>query len=206
MNFHLVGTEYGGWLLNLDLVPHGSTIISAGVGEDISFDSFLIHHKGCKVVGVDPTPKSHRFIESHVGLENFMLVKKALTSKDNDAIALYKNKNNDHVSESILNSHDSILQSDSYYASTVTLPRLFEEHNNISVVKMDIEGAEYEVIETIQSIPDSVRQLCVEFHHFCTNKTIQDTVRCVEVLGSLGFENYLQKPSIKPLVELTFWR
>jgi hypothetical protein len=38
MAIELLGTDYGGWLIDLDLIPRGSTIISAGVGEDISFD------------------------------------------------------------------------------------------------------------------------------------------------------------------------
>ena len=73
MEFNLIGTEYGGWLLNLDLVPRESTIISAGVGEDISFDTFLIDQKDCKVIGIDPTPKSHLFIENYENLHNFYL-------------------------------------------------------------------------------------------------------------------------------------
>lgn len=206
MSFRLIGTEYGGWLLNLDLVPPGSTIISAGVGEDISFDTFLITNKGCKVVGIDPTPKSHRFIERHHNLENFVLVKKALTAEDGDVVTLYKNKNEHHVSESTLNSHHSVLGFDSYYSSTLNLASLFEQYEDISVVKMDIEGSEYDVIESLQLIPDSVKQFCVEFHHFCTSKTIDDTKRCIEALGLLGFKKYVEKPSPKPLNELTFWR
>ena len=31
--FELVGTQYGGWCVSLDLIPEGSTVISAGVGE-----------------------------------------------------------------------------------------------------------------------------------------------------------------------------
>ena len=43
--FSLVGTQYGGWCIDLDLIPEKSTIISAGVGEDISFDKELIKLK-----------------------------------------------------------------------------------------------------------------------------------------------------------------
>ena len=40
-----LGTEYGGWLVDLDLIPERSTIVSAGIGEDISFDLELIRQK-----------------------------------------------------------------------------------------------------------------------------------------------------------------
>ncbi len=206
MNFQLIGTEYGGWLLDLDLIPENSTIISAGVGEDISFDTFLIANKNCDVVAIDPTPKSHHFINVQTGLQNFVLLKNALTSKPDDIVTLYKNKNNNHVSESILESHHSVLPFDSYYANTITLDNIFETYDNISVVKMDIEGAEYDVIEVLKEIPESVKQFCVEFHHFCSDKTLEDTKNSINILASLGFNNYAEKPSPKPLNELTFWR
>ena len=51
MSFKLIGTQYGGWALNQELVPEGSCVISAGVGEDISFDLFLIKNKNCRIIG-----------------------------------------------------------------------------------------------------------------------------------------------------------
>ena len=45
-----LGTEYGGWLVDLDLIPERSTIVSAGIGEDISFDLELIRQKRCNVI------------------------------------------------------------------------------------------------------------------------------------------------------------
>jgi FkbM family methyltransferase len=206
MNFKLIGTQYGGWALDTSLVPSNSTIISAGIGEDISFDLFLIKNRNCNIIGVDPTIKSHTFIKNQNGLTNFTLIKKALHSIDDDIITIYKNKIPNHVSESVLQSHMSAHKFDSYYAETINLDSLFNNHNNISVIKMDIEGSEYDVIECLSEIPDSVKQFCVEFHHFCTEKTIDDTNNAISKLNSLGFENFFEKPSDKKLSELTFWR
>jgi len=206
MSFDLIGTEYGGWMLNLNLVPVGSTIISAGVGEDISFDVELINQRQCKIIGIDPTLKSHLFIEKQTNLNNFMLLKKALTSLDDDIVKLYKQKNPNYVSESTLSTHHSVLNFDSYYAVTINLKKMFEGYENISVVKMDIEGSEYDVLQSLEHIPDSVKQICVEFHHFCTDKTLEDTKAMVKILANLGFKNFIEKPSTKQLNELTFWR
>ena len=71
---------------------------------------------------------------------------------------------------------------------------------------MDIEGAEYEVIDSLDYMPKSVRQFCVEFHHFCTEKTIEDTKNAISKIKSFGFENFIEKTSTKPLNEITFWR
>ena len=70
-NVTMLGTDYGGWIVDLDMIPQGSTVISAGVGEDISFDLELINRYSCRVIGIDPTPKSHKFIQSQEELKNF---------------------------------------------------------------------------------------------------------------------------------------
>jgi FkbM family methyltransferase len=206
MSFNLYGTNYGGWVVDLDLIPNGSTIISAGVGEDISFDLEMISKRQCNVIGIDPTPKSHRFIEDQRGLTNYELVKEALHTTSGDILQMYKNTRDDHVSESILPDHRSVKDFDSYYTSTVSLSSLFEKYKNISVIKMDIEGAEYDILRDISDIPSTVKQMCVEFHHFCTNKTIDDTKIIIDIIKALGFENYVEKPHSKSLSEITFWR
>ena len=206
MAFELVGTNYGGWMVDANLISRGSTIISAGVGEDISFDLWLMKERGCKIVGIDPTPKSHSFIESQGNLGNFELIKMALHSSDNDIVTLYKNKRSDHVSESILVHHHAVNDFDSYFSETVSLNKLFDKYENISIVKMDIEGSEYDVIRSLEYVPSTVKQFCVEFHHFCTSKTIEDTKNMITILSNLGFKNFIEKPSTKQLNELTFWR
>jgi FkbM family methyltransferase len=200
-----LGTDYGGWVVDLSLIPEQSTIISAGIGEDISFDTALISRRGCNIIGVDPTPKSHAYIENYAGLNNFTLIKRALDNVPDDLIMMYKNTNPNYVSESFLPNHSSVSQLEYYYAETVTLSELFEQYEDVSVLKMDIEGSEYKVLQNLQAVPKSIRQMCVEFHHFCTDYTMEDTQKAIEHLHSLGFEKYVQnKPNA--WAELTFMR
>lgn len=206
MNFVVCGSQYGGFLIDFDIIKEGSTVISAGIGEDISFDVGIIERKGCKIIGIDPTPKSHAFIESFPKLENYKLIKDALHVSDGEIIEMYKNKREDHVSESIYPTHAGVKEYDSYYSETISLPTLFRENKDISVVKMDVEGAEYDIFANLSEIPETVRQVCVEFHHFCTDKTIEDTKSIINKMKTLGFEHYIENPSGKSLAEITFWR
>jgi hypothetical protein len=58
------GTGYGGWWLPDD---HGlgpeSYIVSAGVGEDISFDMAIHGATGCKILLLDPTERAAKHLE-----------------------------------------------------------------------------------------------------------------------------------------------
>ena len=167
-----LGTEYGGWLLDLELVPDNSTVISAGIGEDISFDTELIKRKNCQIVGIDPTIKSHKFIDSQTGLDNFSLIKKALDKTKDDIVFMYENTNPNYVSESILPNHHSV-GNNYYLTETITLQELFEAHKNISVVKMDIEGSEFDIFKKLIKNKSRFFER-VEFFHLEVHDLVED--------------------------------
>ena len=200
VKFELVGTQYGGWCVSLDLIPEGSTVISAGVGEDISFDKEIIRLKNCNVIGVDPTEKSAKYMRENPQ-DNFQFIQKAL-SHTNEKIKIYKNHNPEWVSESILRSHNMV-SDDFYEAESTTLSELLKQYPNVSLIKMDIEGSEYELIDSLSEL--KVPQVCVEFHHFCSEKTWEDTKRCILKMGEIGYKRFLEKPnSQQKYTELTF--
>lgn len=179
-----IGTEYGGWAVDLDLIPFGSTVVSAGVGEDISFDLGLINLKSCRVIGIDPTEKARRYIENNKN-ERFDFLQKALYSKSNKKIKIYKSNNPDWVSESLTPSHHTVTPSQFYEAETISIEDILNKYKNVSVLKMDIEGAEYEVLNSISKL--DVPQICIEFHHFCTDFTADDTEKCIKHLQRMGY-------------------
>jgi hypothetical protein len=53
-----LGTEYGGWSFVDEQDLYGCTIISAGLGEDASFDVEFASKYNAKVIIVDPTPRA----------------------------------------------------------------------------------------------------------------------------------------------------
>ena len=180
-----LGSEYGSSVVVLDLIAPESTIISAGVGEDISFDLELIKQKGCKVIGIDPTDKAKTYVEK-IRNENYVFLQKALFSQNRNSVTMYKSSRPDYVSESVTRSHRSVASSDCYEAQTISIEELLKEYPDISLLKMDIEGAEYDVLNSIEKL--NIPQIYVEFHHFCTQYSPQDTYRCIEHVKALGYE------------------
>ena len=62
------------------------------------------------------------------------------------------------------------------------------KHTHIDVLKMDIEGAEYEVIETIIKSPVTIDQILVEFHD---RNFDPDEPRSRETVRKLSGNGYL---------------
>lgn len=180
----IIGTEYGSSAVVLDLIPVGSTVISAGVGEDISFDLELIRLKQCRVIGIDPTEKAKRYIERNPN-EHFHFLQKALYSGGSKKTKVYKNTNSSYVSESITCSHNMVSKSEFYETEVISISELLEEYEDISLLKMDIEGAEYAVINSLKEL--DIPQIYIEFHHFCTDFTPDDTTRCIKHLNDMGY-------------------
>jgi FkbM family methyltransferase len=183
MNIRHLGTNYGGWTIDLDSINDGDIIIDAGLGEDISFDLKLNEIKKIKIIGIDPTPKSHNYIQN-LNIENLELIKKAIDVEDKKIIKMYKNSNPDWVSESSHIDHLNVSENSFYEVETISLKSLIKNYNP-SLVKLDIEGTEYDVLE--QCI--GVKQICVEFHHKqLKNRDINDTLNLITIMENNGYQ------------------
>ena len=61
-------------------------------------------------------------------------------------------------------------------------------HKEVDLLKMDIEGAEYEVIEALPKNRVAINQILIEFHHMYKGILISKTVDAISTLSNLGFE------------------
>lgn len=181
-NIRHFGTDYGGWTVDLDHIKDGDVIIDAGLGEDITFPLELQEHRKVKVVGVDPTEKSIKHVNS-INPDNFELLENAIAPEGVKEIEMYKNTNPEWVSESALSNHSSV-GGDKYTAKCISFKELREKYRNVAVIKMDIEGSEYDCIQECVGI----KQVCVEFHHFCLDdKTQSDTEAMIDMMKDNGY-------------------
>jgi len=61
-------------------------------------------------------------------------------------------------------------------------------HSHIDILKMDIEGAEYDVIEDIRLSNIRPKQLLVEFHHRFPNIGISKSKQAISNLRKMGYQ------------------
>jgi len=68
-------------------------------------------------------------------------------------------------------------------------------HKEIDLLKMDIEGAEYKVIDDLIKDKLPIRQIAVEFHHRFREFGILKTRQYVKKLRNTGFRLFYVSPS-----------
>ena len=65
-------------------------------------------------------------------------------------------------------------------------------HHEIDILKMDIEGAEYEVIDDLLDEPiDRIQQILIEFHHWIyPSISLKATSNAISKLENEGYKLY----------------
>jgi FkbM family methyltransferase len=157
-----VGTSYGGWAVPKESIDPTWVCYTAGVGEDASFDVALAD-MGCQVIAIDPTPRAVEYTESLLAEHpNLRLAPYALWTEDTE-IEFFPPENPDHVSFSATNRQHT---SEPIRVPARTIASIAEEfgHERIDLLKLDIEGAEYPVLGSLDLRVLGVRVLCVEYH------------------------------------------
>jgi len=158
--FLRLGTEYGGWWVETKDFSSDSKIISAGLGRDVSFDLELIEKYGCRVIGLDPTPKSTDYVaQKTASVPNFEFQQVAIAKSDG-VLHLSPPDNSKNVSFKLSGEEKGVA------FPCKSLSTILTELNwgGIDLLKMDIEGAEFEVLQDLVEKNILVNQLCVEFH------------------------------------------
>ncbi|WP_156308663.1 FkbM family methyltransferase [Sphingobacterium endophyticum] len=158
------GNGYGGFYVDPTLVPDQAIVYSFGIGEDISFDKAIISKHGCQVYGFDPTPKSINYVKNNETPEAFNFHPYGIGEKT-EMVTFHLPKNKDHVSGSVYD-HKLVDEHNSVEVLLKEFKEIVSElgHDHIDVLKMDIEGSEYVVMDGILKSGIPIQQILVETH------------------------------------------
>jgi FkbM family methyltransferase len=179
-----LGSEYGGWHIPAAGVKGDAVVYSGGIGEDASFDLELMDRYGCNVWAFDPTPRAIAFSQS-IRDERFHFLPIGLWSSDGPQ-RFFPPREETHVSHSIGNIQRA--SESSFEAPCRSLPSLMRElgHRQIDLLKLDIEGAEYEVLRSVLCGEIAPTILAVEFHPVST-AGLRETLRLMKSLRRHGY-------------------
>lgn len=183
-----LGDTYGGWVVPTSLLHQNSIVYCVGCGENISFDLAVIADFGCSVYALDPTPRAMAFVERAAGREpRYHFEGLGLWDTDT-TLRFYAPKDPSHVSHSLTNLQQT---SDFIEVPVERLSRTLARHGHdrITLLKLDIEGAEYKVLQSVLDDEIPVEVLCVEydeFHHPLDSKyrsRIRASLRQLQLRG-----------------------
>ncbi len=174
------------WTLYTKVLNENSIVYSFGVGDDISFDLGLINKFDLQIMAFDPTPKSIDWISSQNLPKQFILHPIGLANYDGKA-KLHPPSNPDHISATMLERNET--KDQAYKVEVKKLKSIMQElgHKSIDLIKMDIEGMEYDVVEDMKLNNILPAQILIEFHHRFSGVGVKKTRDCINNLRQMGY-------------------
>jgi FkbM family methyltransferase len=190
-------TGYGSWTICPEGITPKSIVYSVGVGDDISFEISLIRSFSLPTLfAFDPTPTAISWLSGQHVPDEFRLFQYAIAERDGTA-KFFPHDNPDFVAHSLIPRKATASQAVEVPLRTLPTVMLELGHDHIDLLKMDIEGAEYAVIENLLLEKVDIRQLLVEFHHhdrYTEGMSAGRTREAVHRLNQAGFKIFHVTP------------
>ncbi len=179
------------WSFCKTLLSEDSIVYSLGVGDSIAFDLGLIANFNLKVYAFDPTPDSVNWVNSQTLPEQFEFHQWAVSGTDGHLRMVKRISKRGKKSKMIWTMmHAQTNDAESIEVPSFTIPSIMKKlnHDRIDLLKMDVEGAEYEIIDTLLDLPNKPKQLLVEFHHRFPGIGKNKTIDCIGKLRKAGYK------------------
>ncbi len=182
--------SYGDWMLCPDGLESGGIAYSLGVGREIGLDLALVRDFGLKVHAFDPTPGTDAWLDGQDLADGFSFHPWAVAESDGSLTLYPRVKRDGTRSETMytLVAEDSS-RDHGIDVPALTFPTIMARlgHDAVSLLKMDIEGAEYEVLDGLLASSVRPNQLLVEFHHRFAGIGKEKTAAMIQRLRKVGY-------------------
>lgn len=171
------------------------TIIDVGCGYNAELAQYMIQNFNVKAIVVDPTKKHAPKIDAiknKIG-SKFEYLNIAISS-ENKYITFHETL--EHESGSLMPTHINIKKNASrtYEVESLNLTGLLNRigTDKIDYIKIDIEGAEYDLIKNCTKEQlEPFKQIFIEFHHHAfDNYSKEDTNNAVSEMQKKGFQSF----------------
>lgn len=171
LNLVRLGSYYGGWWIperSLSSSLDKKVCISAGIGGDVTFDEAILK-AGFQVIALDPLEVCVNFAKDRLTKYSRFTAMQAGLWTHSGVQRFFAPRKTDHDSWSATNSQSTSFESSKEF-EVISLENLLDLHPDIhnsefSMLKMDIEGAELQVISSLLQVEHKFDWIAVEFDH-----------------------------------------
>jgi FkbM family methyltransferase len=188
-----LGTSYGGWTVPVELIEPSWVCYCVGAGGDVSFDLELIRRYGVEVRTFDPVADYVEGAQEQGAAEPRFSARQAAIATMDGPIRMQVTHDPQSRSVSSAGLYES---GDFIEVPGRTLPSLMAElgDERIDLLKLDIEGAEYEVLPTIDMRALGVKVFASQLHH---TGSVREARALIAGLGKQGYEPVACRSAVK---------
>jgi FkbM family methyltransferase len=178
------------WFYIPQMLDEDSIVYSLGVGDLINFDLDLIGDHGVTVHAFDPTPFAADWVSSQSLPDEFVFHPWAASGSDG-TLRLYRRVNRRGESSTVMWTADDTAGDAKEFidAPAYTIASIMRRlgHDRVDLLKMDVEGAEYDILAGLTEADPLPKQLLIEYHHRFPSIGKRRTASSIAALRSLGY-------------------
>lgn len=132
------------------------------IGAHVGYYPLLLRHNFTTILAVEPHPQTYNLLQrniSHEKVENIQVIQVAISNTEQTGVPLFLGE------YSWLHSFKEHQNGAKYVlVNTTTLTKLISEFSIVDLVKVDVEGAEWEVLEGAEQAVRKIKRWLVELH------------------------------------------
>ena len=172
-------------------------IIDCGGHIGLAVLYFKALYPRARILTFEPNPETFLFLQENIAQNNLSGVRAlnlALSSEDNQDVVLYVGKNFIKAWDSTNTIKPELWPNmDRYRRISVRSTRLSPYiDEKVDLIKLDIEGAEYDVLDEIKSKLNTVEAVTLEYHQTAENLLTRKLEMTIEILHASGFRYELR--------------
>jgi hypothetical protein len=194
----------GGYFINPKTILEADILFSGGISSNVEFEYDLFRfNSAIKIIMVDPTVSPLRLISKGI-LRSLLLKKNKLRYLSNTLVFI-------HMIRSGRSWHIKKWLSDKNKIFDIISEKIKLEKNSKIILKLDIEGSEYDLLEEIEKNLDLFNCLIFEFHdlndkhemvyNFLKKCNDKFNLVCLEINPSGGFDKQNRPKNIEVTLE-----
>ena len=147
--------------------------IFVDVGAGLGYYSFLLHDNFNNILAIEPHPqKVERIkrVKELYGYDKVAILEAAISDKNGEERLYFGPSRGMH---SLVYNHKHGYST----VKTITLDSLLQGYDEIDLVKVDVEGAEWKVLNGTKNVMDKIKSWVIELHDLKRAKKLEDLMK-----------------------------